>query len=910
VEMSFRSSAADPSSWKWVRNARFVLFLAAILSAMQPVLRGQNSGPTFPELRIIVVSSETEASRILDRLRAGEDFSRLAREKSIDPSGPDGGSLGHVDPSSLRTELRDALRSGEVHQFIGPVKIPTGFAILRTEASTPAAPTEGKPNPSTTGAGASSDKASGGGMTPTGILALAGRGKITYPPDVSGAVEIELAFRKLPKPEGWDRDLHSVCETRKQMLDLAVRHLQKLSDPDDPQSFVSTKPDMVGEVYFSLAQLLAYQGNMGQAIDEWSKAYELAKKKSPEMVPELEEVLGTAYLHKSEMENEVYRSPGDRCLFPPTKPVMYSKKQDSENAILYLTRFLEKRPDSQEARWLLNVAYMTVGKYPAGVPARYVIPPGAFKSEENVVRFEDVAPAAGIDAVSMAGGVIADDFDDDGLLDVVKSSYDMCEPLRFFHNNGDGTFTDRAAQAGLEDQLGGLNLIQADYNNDGCLDILVLRGGWQFAMRPSLLKNNCDGTFTDVTEQAGLAQPVASQTAVWTDIDNDGLLDLFIGNEQGPSRLYHNKGDGTFEDIAHTAGVDRVSFAKGVVSADYDNDGYADLYVSNLGGDNFLYHNNHDRTFTEVGKQAGVQQPWMSFATWFFDYDNDGRPDLFVTSYYMSPEEILHSQLGLPHNVETLKLYHNEGNGTFKDVTEEAGLARVFNPMGANFGDVDNDGFLDFYLGTGTPPYGDILPNVLFHNQGGKRFADITASSGTGELHKGHGVAFADIDNDGDEDLITEIGGAVPGDAHAMRLFENPGNGNDWISLHLVGTRSNRSAIGARIKLTVENDGQKRFIFRTVGSGGSFGASPLQQHIGLGKNARIVRVEIWWPASDSHQSFSDVPKNEFLEIKEFANEYTKLERKSFKLGGVKAATVKATSPAKGHPIRSASPQAD
>jgi hypothetical protein len=904
VEMSFRSKGLDPGLIRWDRTVRTVIFsLCAFLSAS--FARGQTSATDLPEIRIIVVASETEARQILERLRAGEDMAALARDKSSDPSAAEGGSLGHMDPGSLRTELRDALRDAGPGGIAGPIKVPTGFAILRAEgtgsSSSPAPPaTVGRPTqaPATGGTGQ--------GMTPTGLLAVAGRGKIAYPPDVSGAVEVEIAFRNLPKPSDWDKDLRSVCQTRKQTLQLAVSHLQQLLDPNDPESFVKSKPD----AQFSLAQLLAYQGQMAPAIDEWLKAYEFAKKNSPQMVPELEEVLGTAYLHKSEMENNVYRAPGDRCLFPPRGPVEYTKKQDSENAVVYLTRFLEKKPDSQEARWLLNLAYMTLGKYPAGVPSKYRISPSVFKSEEDVVRFKDVAPAAGLDNFSMAGGVIVDDFDNDGFLDVATSSYDSCAPMRLFHNNGDGTFTDRATQAGLEDQLGGLNMIQADYNNDGCVDIFVLRGGWQSAMRPSLLRNNCDGTFTDVTEQAGLAQAMASQTAVWTDIDNDGFLDLFIGNEQGPSRLYHNKGDGTFEDISHAAGVDRVAFSKGVVSADYDNDGYPDLYVSNLGGDNFLYHNNHDRTFTEVGKEAGVQQPWMSFATWFFDYDNDGRPDLFVTSYYMSAEEILHSQLGMPHNVETLKLYHNEGNGKFRDVTAEVGLARVYDPMGSNFGDVDNDGFLDFYLGTGTPPYGDILPNVLFHNQGGKRFTDITASSGTGELHKGHGVAFADIDNDGDEDLIEVIGGAVPGDAHALRLFENPGNGNDWISVHLVGVRSNRSAIGARIKLTVENDGQKRFIFRTVGSGGSFGASPLQQHIGLGKNAHIVSLDIWWPASDTHQSFSDVPKNEFVEIKEFDKEYTKLERKRFKLGGAKAAALKKATPAKNSATQGSSPQAN
>jgi len=741
---------------------------------------------------------------------------------------------------------------------------------------------------------------SGQGMSPTAILA--GRAKIAYPPDVSGAVEVEVAFRNLPKPADWDRNLRAVCEARKQTLALAVGHLQQLLDPDDPDSFAVTRPDEVGRVHFSLAQLLAYQGEMEPAIRHWTEAYKFASTHAPKMLPELEEVLGTAYLHKSEMENDVYRKPGDRCIFPPAHVFRYKNTADSEKAVDYFTRFLARNPDTLEVRWLLNLAYMTLGKYPSGVPAKYRISPSVFASKDSVPRFVDIAPAAGLNSFSMAGGVIVDDFDNDGLLDIVTSSYDQCEPLHLFHNNGDGTFTDRAAQAGLSDQLGGLNLIQTDYNNDGCLDIFVLRGGWQQAMRSSLLRNNCDGTFTDVTEAAGLAAPIASQTAVWADIDNDGLLDLFIGNEQGPSRLYHNRGDGTFEDIAPSAGVDRVAFSKGVVAADYDNDGFVDFYVSNLGGDNFLYHNNHDRTFTEVGKKAGVQAPWMSFATWFFDYDNDGLPDLYVNSYYMSTDENLRSQLGLPHTAETLKLYHNQGDGTFRDVTTEVGLGHVYNPMGSNFGDFDNDGFLDFYLGTGTPPYGDILPNVLYHNQHGERFVDVTASSGTGELHKGHGVAFADLSNNGYDDLVAETGGAVPGDRHAIRLFQNPGNvgvgpKNDWISLRLVGEKSNRAAIGARIQLTVRDGDQgQRFIYRTVGSGGSFGASPLQQHIGLGKDARILNIELWWPATGTRQNFANVGKNQFLGVHEFAKEFTRLERRPFVLGGKPPAVVARKTP--------------
>jgi hypothetical protein len=324
-----------------------------------------------------------------------------------------------------------------------------------------------------------------------------------------------------------------------------------------------------------------------------------------------------------------------------------------------------------------------------------------------------------------------------------------------------------------------------------------------------------------------------------------------------------------------------------------------------LNGDNFLYHNNHDNTFTEVAKQAGVQKPWQSFAAWFFDYDNDGWPDLFVTSYYVSVDESLRSYLGLPSNAETLKLYKNLGNGTFRDVTAEVGLDKVLMPMGANFGDIDNDGFLDMYLGTGNPSYASLLPNVLLHNREGKFFTDVTASSGTGELHKGHAVAFADIDNDGDEDLLTEIGGAVPGDSHSFRLFENPGNGNDWISLRLVGVKTNRAAIGARIKVTVQNEGKTtRSIYRTVGSGGSFGASPLTQHIGLGKSARIVDLEVWWPTSNSRQNFVNVGPDQFLEIQEFAKNYTKLERHPFRLGGAARETKLSSPQAVGNDIES------
>ena len=322
-----------------------------------------------------------------------------------------------------------------------------------------------------------------------------------------------------------------------------------------------------------------------------------------------------------------------------------------------------------------------------------------------------------------------------------------------------------------------------------------------------------------------------------------------------------------------------------MAAADYDNDGWPDLYVSNLGGTNFLYHNNHDGTFTELARGSGVPGPGQGFPTWFFDYDNDGFEDVFVGSFVTSVDEAARAYLRLPRNGNTLKLYRNLGDGSFQDVTRQVGLDKVLMVMGANFGDIDNDGFLDLYLGTGNPSYASLVPSLLLRNKGGQSFVDVTASSGTGELHKGHGVAFADLDQDGDEEIVFEVGGATPGDAHGLRLFENPGHGNDWIALKLVGVKSNRAAIGARIAVTVDGADGKHVMHRSVGSGGSFGASPLLQHVGLGKGARTVDVDIWWPTSNTRQRFANVGKNQFLEITELAQAPKIVQRSRLPLGG-------------------------
>ena len=827
------------------------------------------SSPVMPSdevtLRVIVVDSAEEAQSIVTRLKGGEDFSALAHAESIDPTANTGGLLGKVTTSTLPPVLKDALVGVAPGQLSPVVRIPTGFAILKVVDET---------DPTNINMNADSP------------ASLAMRANVKYVTDVSGLVEAEAILQAFPKAKDWNQSPEAICQARRQSLASSERSLDDFLS-SEKQAVRAAGPRFdVMQAQFALAQLHSYYGRMDRAIDRYQQAYETARAAVPAAAARMEEALGVAYLHKAGLENGVQRAPGEICLFPSRPNQSYGKTADAERAIKHFLNFLQREPDNLEVRWLLNLAYMSIGRYPHGVPRTFLIPPTAFVSTEDAGRFRDVAPQAGLDVVATAGGVIVEDFAGTGRFDVVTSNFDSCGPMHYFRNNGDGTFIERTSAAGLDGQLGGLNVIQADYNNDGCKDILVLRGGWEVPQRNSLLRNNCDGTFTDVTAASGLAEPATStQTAAWADINNDGLLDLFVGNEDRASQLFLNKGGTTFVDISRSARVDGAGFSKGVSAADYDNDGFVDLYVSNFKGENLLYRNNHDNTFTERARAAGVPGPGYGFATWFFDYDNDGWSDLFATSYITSVDESARAYLGLAPNASRLRLYKNRGDGSFRDVTTAVGLDKVFMPMGANFGDIDNDGFLDIYLGTGNPSYASLVPNVLLRNKRGQSFVDITASSGTGELHKGHGVAFADLDNDGDEEIVTEIGGATPGDSHPLRLFENPGHGNDWISLRLVGVTTNRAAIGVQVKLTVENEGQQpRTIYRTVGSGGSFGASPLEQHIGLGKSARIVELEIWWPASKTRQRFPGIEKNQAVEITELTRTYTRIERNRITLG--------------------------
>ncbi len=654
-----------------------------------------------------------------------------------------------------------------------------------------------------------------------------------------------------------------------------------------------------------MARLLLYAGQSPSAATAaegiLQEALAAPSAVSVTFVSAMRELLALSYLRVATQENCTLDRATERCSLPIRQRAIHSQTDSARRAIEAYTRILQYPPDETTAinsQWLLNLAYMSLGEYPFEVPEQWLIPPETFRSDFDVTPFPDVASSLGLDVAGRKGGTVMDDFDGDGDLDIVASSAGLYpvasgenpNQLRYFRNDGDGTFSDRTLEAGFHGLVSGLNVMHADYDNDGALDLLVLRGAWLHTAHPnSLLRNNGDGTFSDVTEDAGLMVSAPTQTAAWGDYDNDGWVDLFIGNESGPNttfpcQLFHNNGDGTFTDVAVESGVDLVGFVKGVVWGDYDNDGRLDLYVTQLleHQPNQLFHSDGpsvDGTwiFREVAADAGVEGPPVSFPTWFFDYDNDGWLDLFVSGFSGGLADVVLERLGQPHSGQLPRLYRNNHDGTFADVTSASGLDRIMVAMGSNFGDLDNDGFPDLYLGTGDPDYRMLLPNLMFRNAGGEFFQDVTSSGGFGHLQKGHGVAFGDVDADGDQDIYVVVGGAYEGDTFPNALYLNPGHGHGWITLRLEGVASNRAAIGARITVTVETPAGDRDIHATVGSGGSFGGSSLQQEIGLGDATVIRMLTVTWPTTGKTDAYVGLALNRGFHIQEGARTATPLD---------------------------------
>jgi len=529
------------------------------------------------------------------------------------------------------------------------------------------------------------------------------------------------------------------------------------------------------------------------------------------------------------------------------------------------------------------------------------------------INFVDIAASAGLTAKTVAGdekrkkyiiettgsGAAFIDYDNDGWPDVFLVNGSTLagfpkgqEPTsHLYHNNGDGTFTDVSRKAGVALTGWGQGVCAGDYDNDGWVDLFITFWGHNV-----LLHNNGDGTFTDVTKKVGLWNDKVrwGTGCAFVDYDRDGKLDLFVSEyvdfdpnhtpEPGSSslcqwkgisvmcgprglqgtrnELYHNNGDGTFSDVSDKSGVSKTDpyYCFTALTGDFDNDGWPDIFVACDSTPSLLFHNNHDGTFAEIAVKAGVAynedgREQAGMGAHAVDYDGDGWLDIIRTNF----------------SDETSTLYRNNGDGTFTDATYVSGLGvnTQFLGWGTLFIDVDNDGWPDLFMANGHV-YPEVDSNglnstfrerkVLYWNQHNGKFKDISLDAGPGITtpFNSHGVAAADFDNDGAVEIL------VNNSHDAPSLLKNYGEHGNWVSLKLVGTKSNRDAIGARV--TVSADGHHQL--QEVRSGGGYiSQSDFRLHFGLGKAAKAETVEVKWP-SGQRQVFHDVEADKFYLIEE------------------------------------------
>jgi hypothetical protein len=533
------------------------------------------------------------------------------------------------------------------------------------------------------------------------------------------------------------------------------------------------------------------------------------------------------------------------------------------------------------------------------------------KSSDSPILFENTIDASKIDFVlnnsvspqrysieTMTGGVAVFDYNNDGLLDIFFTNGAEIPSLqksnrgfynRLYRNNGDGTFTDVTEKAGLAGSGYSMGVAAGDYDNDGFVDLFV--AGFN---RNQLFHNNGDGTFTDVTEKAGVSGIIPGQgkpwsvTAGWIDYNNDGWLDLFVvnyldysiptahrcqtdnivdycspnGYRGTPNILYRNNGDGTFTDVSQRSHISQyVGKGMGVAFADYDGDGFTDIFVSNDTFSNFLLRNNGDGTFTDVALETGVAynengKTVAGMGADFRDIDNDGRPDIFHAAMFG----------------DSFPFYRNLGNGQFEDVTDKTGIAAMTNRLTAwatGIFDFDNDGNKDIFVAGSAildnsmevnhKPYP--LPNGLYRNLGNMAFKDASTQAGASffapAAHRG--AAFGDLNNDGEIDIVVTVLNGKP-----QLLMNRSPNHNHWIILNLVGVADNRDGLGTKVKITTANGVQFNQATTAVGYNSS---SDKRVYFGLGNATVVDLIELAWPTGVK-QKLQSVKADQILTIVE------------------------------------------
>ena len=610
-------------------------------------------------------------------------------------------------------------------------------------------------------------------------------------------------------------------------------------------------------------------------------------------------MMGITALRLGETENCLKNHNHESCFVPVAGDGVHTLTFGSQTAIDQYTTMLKKFPGDLETKYLLNLAYMTLGKYPQDVPKEYLIDPSWFESKIKFPRYEEIAEKMGLNRYSTAGGVIVDDFTNDGWADMVISAWGPDEELMFYKNNGDGSFSDATEAYNLKGHVSVLHMTHADFNNDGWLDMLLMRGAWwqrNGDIPRTLLMNTGKGTFVDVTLKAGLTKAAPTQASVWADFNLDGWVDVCIANEslKGYEKgidLYMNQKDGTFKHTSTAYGLTMNEYFKGVTATYSDGDKYPDLYFSTIGSPNSLFINQSGKgqdAFVKADVNMGA--PRNSFPCWSFDFDNNGYEDIFVSSFDNTgtPATMwMKSHMGTADPEMFPKLYSQVDDMQYEEVGVQMGLTEVAFTMGCNFGDLNADGYLDFYLATGNPLYQAVVPNKMYLNMEGKRFEDVSYAGGFANIQKGHGVSFADLDHDGDEDIYVVIGGAFEGDKYFNCLFENPNHEqNNWLVLKLEGTTANKAAIGARVAVSIQENGKERMLYRTVSGGASFGNNTLALELGLRKATAVNWVKVQWPCKDCpDQQFTGMEINKAYKITEGENKVKPMEYRAVKLKG-------------------------
>jgi tetratricopeptide (TPR) repeat protein len=620
-------------------------------------------------------------------------------------------------------------------------------------------------------------------------------------------------------------------------LDRSIPLLERVLD-----SVVPYSPEE-SAAFFTLGKTLSRRGDFAKAIPYFQQL--LRRTKDPGQIAETHREIGTCY----------YRT------------------QNFIDAAASFYQALQWQPKNPVDQWMLKITLDQIPEAARPPMPKDVLFPATPVTKPSVFAFQDIAPALGVNRFDGNGTCAWGDYDGDGDLDLFLAGSGTF--MAVYRNDGK-KFTEVTAEVGLSHVPSGYSLNVIDYDNDGKLDLYVTLNGWSGPAKNKLFRN-VGGKFEDVSAASGADDPGDGFVSVWGDLDNDGYLDLVIANgvlkDGSTPQVYRNTGAGKFVRVEAFKEPPQWG-AIGAALGDYDKDGDLDILINGLNdAPNRLYRNDGIWKFTEVTRQAGVMQPpHNGFVCFFFDYNNDGWPDILTTSLAPWPAVVEGMTAGysprVPHQ-DSSRLFRNNGNGTFTDATMQAKLFYPMGTMGAGVADLDNDGYLDIYFGTGDPQLTRLEPNRFFRNNGDGTFSDQPQPLGVARPgNKGHGVTFLDFDNDGDLDVYAQLGGHYPGDHAYNALYENRSStaGNHWLQLDLKGVRSNRFAVGTQVTV---RSGQWQAYREVKGSEGFGATNPYRVHFGLGARPAIEMVEIRWP-SGATQQLKNVKADRVVSVTEAA----------------------------------------